>query len=88
MGDPIPLGEEAFFVGNVAALCKVMGHSTVSCAKTAEPMAIPFWMKTRVGRRNHVLDGGAGHTREGAFFGSCPGHSKALTIFAAAVAAA
>ena len=88
MGYPITKGEEAIFVGNVAAHCKVMGHSTVSCAKTAKPIAIPFWMKTRVSRRNHVLDGCADHTREGAIFGGCPGHSKPLTIFAAAVAAA
>jgi len=32
-----------------------MGHSTVRCAKTAEPTDMPFWMKTRVGLRNHVL---------------------------------
>jgi len=30
----------------------------VSCAKTAEPIDMPFWMKTRVGQRNHALDGG------------------------------
>jgi len=36
-----------------------MGHCTVRCAKTAEPIDMPFWMKTRVCPRNHVLDGGA-----------------------------
>jgi len=45
------------FGWNLAARCKVMGHSTVRCIKTTEPIDMPFWMKTRVGRRNHVLDG-------------------------------
>jgi len=36
-------------------------------------------MKPLVGPRNHVLD----PQWEGAIFGSCPGHSKALAIFAA-----
>jgi len=65
-----------------------MGHSTVSCAKTAEPIEMPFWMKIWVGQRNHVLDGVADSPREGTIFGGCPGHSKALSIFAAVVAAA
>jgi len=51
MGDPL----SNFGGKNVAAHCKVMGHSTVRCAKTAEPTDMPFWMKTRVGLRNHVL---------------------------------
>jgi len=46
--------EGAIFRGT-AAHCKVMGHSMVSCAKTAEPIDMPFWMKTWVGQRNHVL---------------------------------
>ena len=48
------------FGENVAAHCKVklMGHSTMSCAKSAEPIDVPCWTKTRVGPRNHVLDGG------------------------------
>jgi len=29
----------------------------VGCAKTAEPIDMSFWMKTRMGPRNHVLDG-------------------------------
>jgi len=47
MGDPIPKGECAILVENAAAYCKVMEHSTVSCPKTAEPIDMPFWMKTR-----------------------------------------
>ena len=31
----------------------------VSPAKTAEPIEMPFGLCTRVGPRNHVLDGGA-----------------------------
>jgi len=31
----------------------------VSCAKTAEPIQMPFGTWTRVSARNHVLDGGA-----------------------------
>ena len=76
MGELIPQGKGQFVRGNVAAHCKVMGHSTVRCAKTAEPIGMPFWMTTRVCLRN------------GQFSGGCPGHSKALSIFAATVAAA
>jgi len=34
-GDPILRGEGAFH-------CKVLGHSAVICAKTAEPIEMPF----------------------------------------------
>jgi len=42
-----------------ASYCKVglYGHSTVVCAKTAEPTGMPFGLWARMGRRNHVLDG-------------------------------
>ena len=53
-------GPERQFLGNVAAHCKVMKHSIVSCVKTTEQIDMPFWMKTWVGPRNHVLDGSAG----------------------------
>jgi len=33
-------------------------HSDVSCAKTAEPVKMPFGLWTRMGPRKHVLDGG------------------------------
>jgi len=84
-GDPILQGEEAIFGENVAAHFKVMEHSTVSCAKTTEPIDMPFWMKTWVGPGNHVLDGVQISQGEGPIFGGCPGHSKALAIFAAAL---
>jgi len=60
MGGPdVPRGRGNFYGKNVADHCKVLGHSTVSCAKTAEPIDMPFWMKAQVGRRNCVLHGGA-----------------------------
>jgi len=40
-----------------ACHCKVYGHSAVNCAKTAEPIEIPFVLWTWMGPRNHVLDG-------------------------------
>ena len=67
---PEPPREGAIFWGKVAAHCKVMGHSTVRCAKTAEPNDMSFWVKTRVGPLNHALDGcanpprGRGNCRE------------------------
>jgi len=52
----------------------------MNCAKTAEPIEMPFGTWTRVGSRNPVLDGGPDpHTRRGNFEGekgrpvSCPG---------------
>jgi len=66
-----------------------MGHSsTLSCAKTDEPIEMLYWMKTQVGPRKHVLDGGADPPREGAIFGDCPGYCKALAVVTAAAAAA
>jgi len=32
-------------------------HSDINCAKTAEPIEMPFGLWTRVGPRKHVLDG-------------------------------
>ena len=49
-GDPIPQEDGAILGENIAVHCNVMGHSTVSCAKTAEPIDMLFWMKTRVGQ--------------------------------------
>ena len=47
------------FEGEGAALCKVWRPSAVSCVNTAEPIEMPFGLWTPVGRRKHVLDGGA-----------------------------
>jgi len=53
--------------------------------KTAEPIDMPFCMKTRMGPRNH---GGADPSGEGMIFVGCPGCSKVSALFAATVAAA
>jgi len=34
------------------------GHCAVSCAKTAEPIEMPFWILSQVDLRNHILDAG------------------------------
>jgi len=70
-GEPdLPMGRDNFFWGGgVAAHCKVMGHFTVRCAKTAEPIDMPFWMKTQVGLWTYVLDGGADHPGDGVILG-------------------
>jgi len=52
----------------------------VRCAKTAEPIDMPFWIKTRVGPWNYVLLGGVDPPRGRAIFGGCPGHSKVLAV--------
>ena len=45
------------FEGKGAAHCKVQRPPVVSCAKTAEPIEMPFEMLSGVGPRKHVLDG-------------------------------
>jgi len=55
--------------------------------KKAEPINMLFWMKTLVGPRNYVLDGGVDPRRGLGNFGGCPVHSKALAIFTSAVIA-
>jgi len=57
-GVQIPHGKRQIFGGEWASHCKVLGHSMVICAKTAEPIRMPFGLWARMGRRNHVLDGG------------------------------
>jgi len=44
--------------------------TTMSCAKTAEPIEVMFWMCTRVGPRNHILGGRPGPPGEGAICGN------------------
>jgi len=69
VGAPMPQGKGAILGGKVAANYNAYGHITASCAKTAEPMQMPFCNKTRVGKRNHVLDGGADPPGEGVILG-------------------
>jgi len=40
----------------------------MSCAKTAEPIEMPFGLKIRVNPSNHVLDGGSDLPRESGNF--------------------
>ena len=49
--------------------CEVQGHSTVICAKTAEPIETQFGLWTRMGPRNHVLDGSRSPMGRGNFKG-------------------
>ena len=44
------------------SLCQSV--TLVSPAKTAEAIELPFGFRTRVGSRNHVLDGGPDHPME------------------------
>ena len=50
-------------VPSVWSVC--LSVTTTSCAKAAEPIETPFGAQTRVGTRNHVLDG---CTRQGTIF--------------------
>jgi len=53
--------------------CKVMGYSMVTCAKTAQPIDMPFCMNTAVGPGNHALHGGADLQKgRGSFWGFPP----------------
>jgi len=50
-GPGLPLCEGAILRGKGAARCKVLDHSALSCAKTAEPIEMSFVMWTQVGPR-------------------------------------
>ena len=68
-GPNSPRGRGSFRGENVVVHCKVIRYSSVSCAKMAEPIGMPFWMKTWVEPRNHVLDEAADPQWEGQFSG-------------------
>jgi len=51
-------GKGQFFGGKGSSHCEVWVYSTVICAKTAEPIEMSSALWTRMGPRNHVLDGG------------------------------
>jgi len=40
--------------GEGASHCKTYGHSAAICAKTAEPIEMPFGLWAGMGTRNHV----------------------------------
>ena len=54
--DP-PMGRGKFLEENERPIVKYR-DTTVVCAKTAKPIGMPFGLWDRMGRRNHVLDGG------------------------------
>jgi len=53
MGVQIPHGKWQFFGWETG----IPSHSMVICAKTVEPIEMPFGWWARMGRRNRVLDG-------------------------------
>jgi len=53
--DP-PMGRGKFLGENGRPIVKYR-DTTVVCAKTAEPIGIPFGLWGGMGRRNHMLDG-------------------------------
>jgi len=46
-----------YFGGKRASHSKVYGYYAVVCAKTVEPIEMPFGLRDRMGPRNHVVDG-------------------------------
>jgi len=60
----------------------------MNSVKMAELVVMPFVMLTRVGLRNHVLDGGLEPpVLRGNFVGEVAAHRKAWSLFAASWAA-
>ena len=60
--------------GLSVCLSVCLSVTIVSPAKTAEPIEIPFGLWTRVGPKNHVLDGGLDPRWEGAVLRGRPIH--------------
>ena len=54
-GGSDPHGKGVILRGKGASRCKVYWHSVVICAKTSEPIEMPFGLWTWVGPGNHVL---------------------------------
>jgi len=52
----------------------VRSDTVVGSAETAEPIEMPFGLRTRVDPRSHVLDGGPDLPWEGAFLGKGAAH--------------
>ena len=50
--------------------------TVVSPEKVAEPIEMPFGLRTRVGPRNHALDGVQIHMGRGSFGGGRAAHCK------------
>ena len=61
---------------SVVSVCRSV--TLVSPAKTAEPIEMPFGLRTRVAPGNHVLDGGPDLPWEGAILGERGGSKVSL----------
>jgi len=70
-GGPDPYGNGQFWVKERGAHCKVglQEFSVVNCAKTAEPIEMPFGILSRMDLRNYVLDGVEIPTGKGVILG-------------------
>ena len=79
-GSKSPMGR-GNFEGEGASHCEVYGHSEVPWAKTAESIKMPFGFWARMGRRNHVLDGGSAVLRDVAMATNFLGTQFAVTGF-------
>ena len=72
-GGPDPPWEGAIF-GARGPIVK--GHSAVTCAKTAEPIEMPFGLWAWSGSGNHELDGGPDPPTRRGNFGKKVTHCK------------
>jgi len=61
--------ERGNFEGERGKPLQSIGHFVVICAKTAEPIEVPFVLWARIGPRNHTLDGGPDHPMRMGNFG-------------------
>jgi len=57
-------GKGQFLGRERASHCKIWTHSAAICAKTIEPIEMPFGVWAWMGQRNHVLDGGPAVLRD------------------------
>jgi len=60
---PDPPWEGAILWGKGTLHCKVEGNSAVPCSKTAESVEMPFGLRARMDRKNHVRWGSSGAKR-------------------------
>jgi len=68
---------EGINFGERGAKCKV-GHA-VTCAKTAEPIMMPFGLWARIGPRSHELNWGPDPPCEQAIFGERVAYCEVYT---------
>ena len=63
---------------SVVCLSVSLLDTTMSCAKTAEPIEMPFGLRTQVDPRNHLLDEGFDPPRGRGNFRGCAAIANAL----------